>query len=364
MYFSPKILALDALLLTSFAFSHGLSKRQTSSIGNGTQVFAPLPEGIDEAEVGPEGYTVQSFGGGAYLVASGTHEAMFFASDEGVIVVDYPTSLGPGLKYAIGNVTKAPVTKFIYSHGHADHVDGAHLFAEDAVDFIAHEETASYLAQLSDPQRPVPKVTFKDKKTIKVGNQTLELSYKGPNHQVGNIFIYAPDHKILMLVDVLTPKWVPFYQLGIAESVPGFINSVDQILEFDFEHFVGGHLTRSGSRQDILVQKEYIRDLFFSCREAVYGGFDPRPLVGVVLSNNPGNLQAAAKAIYYAQAEVCANAVTPRWIDRLGGADVFGFDHALKMVLSFATDYSRTTPVPAGFRDDSEVSGKALAGSF
>lgn len=285
---------------------------------------------------------------GSIVVASAMHEAMFFASDEGVIVVDCPTSLGERLKYAIGNLTDAPVKKFVYSHGHADHVDGAHYFAGPGVDFIGHEETANYLAGLSDPSRPVPNITFREKKTVKVGNQTLELAYKGTNHQAGNIFIYAPDHKILMLVDVLTPKWVPFYQLGVAESVPGFFNAIDQILQYDFEHFVGGHLTRSGSREDILVQKEYVRDLFFTCRQ-VTRSLDPAPYIAAVSSNNPGNLQAIAKAVYSAQAEACANEVTPRWIGRLGGADVFGFDHAFKMVLSVVIDFNPTT-LPAGFR--------------
>lgn len=274
---------------------------------------------------------------------------MFLVSDKGVIVVDAPPSTGERLSYAIGNVTTAPVQKFVYSHSHGDHVGGAGQFAGANVDFIAHEETAAVLAKLADPSRPVPTATFHDKKTIKVGNQTLELSYKGVNHQAGNIFIYAPAQKILMFVDVIFPKWVPFYQLGLAESVPGFIESHDQVLEYDFDIFLGGHITRSGTRQDVEIQKEYVQDLFFTCKN-VNRNFNPLTTIGPVLATNPGNLWAVSKALYSNQAELCANEVATRWIGRLAGADVFGFDHAFKMMISLVTDYTRTTPDPLSFQ--------------
>ncbi len=52
---------------------------------------------------------------------------------------------------------------------------------------------------------PAPTVTFSDSYTLTVGNQTLELEHKGPNHNAGSIFIYAPKQKVVMLVDVIFP---------------------------------------------------------------------------------------------------------------------------------------------------------------
>lgn len=37
------------------------------------------------------------------------------------------------------------------------------------------------------------------------GNQTLELRYDGENHARGNIYIYAPAQKLLVLIDVVFP---------------------------------------------------------------------------------------------------------------------------------------------------------------
>ena len=75
------------------------------------------------------------------------------------------------------------------------------------------------MAQVSDPNRPIPQKTFKDTYTLRSGNQTLELSYKGANHLEGNIFIFVPAQKVLMLVDVIYPGWTPFAQLGQVKNV-------------------------------------------------------------------------------------------------------------------------------------------------
>jgi glyoxylase-like metal-dependent hydrolase (beta-lactamase superfamily II) len=74
---------------------------------------------------------------------------------------------------------------------------------------------------------PIPTLTFPNNYTLQVGNQTLELNYYGDNHMPGNLFIYAPNQKALMLVDVVFPGWVPFAYLALADDVTGFIEAHD-----------------------------------------------------------------------------------------------------------------------------------------
>ena len=97
--------------------------------------------------------------------------------------------------------------------------------------------------------------------TLNVGSQTLQLDYHGVNHEPGNIYIYAPHQKALMLVDVVFPGSTPFQDLALAESVDGFLAAHDQILAYDFDHFIGGHLNRIGTRTDVENQKEYFDDI-------------------------------------------------------------------------------------------------------
>ena len=48
----------------------------------------------------------------------------------------------------------------------------------------------------------------------------------------------------------------------MAEDVLNFIKAHDLILEYDFETFVGGHLTRLGTPEDVQVQKQYFEDMW------------------------------------------------------------------------------------------------------
>jgi glyoxylase-like metal-dependent hydrolase (beta-lactamase superfamily II) len=122
------------------------------------------------------------------------------------------------LEYAIGNITTQPVKYFVYSHSHCDHVSGAYLSAnQSGVKSITHEKTAYALSYVLDPLRPVHTEAFRHNHTIHLGNQTLELPFKGPCHDFGSIFIFAPKQKVLIVVDTFYPGWVPFGSL--AESV-------------------------------------------------------------------------------------------------------------------------------------------------
>ena len=56
----------------------------------------------------------------------------------------------------------------------------------------------------------IPNEIFSNNYTLEIGNQTLQLEYYGYNHFPGNIFNYAPKQKVLMLVDIIFPEWVPF----------------------------------------------------------------------------------------------------------------------------------------------------------
>lgn len=274
------------------------------------------------------------------MVTEGSYQSFFLIAEKGVIVVDCPPTLGIRVKYAIGNLTDAPIKTLVYSHAHADHIQGAFLLAGDGVDIVAHEETANLLEHLNDnARRPAPTKTFRDTEKVKVGNQTLELAYKGDNHVAGNIFMYAPAQKVLMLVDVIFPGWAPFTQLGAASSVPGYIKAHELALEYDFDHFLGGHLSRPGTRQDVLANQQYVAELRDACQavlEDVPRSFGP---IGAAFQTNPGNGWAIGEAIIDSASTACADRVTPNWLGRISGADVFAFENAYRMVSSLRIDY-------------------------
>ena len=237
---------------------------------------------------------VEEIRGGLYGVTDGSYNTMFLVTDEGVVAIDAPPSIGANYLKAIAEVTNKPIKYVIYSHSHLDHIGAAaSIFPENAT-YIAHEKVAEELQrahqELSSaaavgnnntqfpPMQlpafnvsqlpPIPTETFAQNYTLQVGNHTLELSYHGNNHEEGNIFIYAPAQKTLMLVDIIFPGWVPFPHLALAEDVFGYIKAHDTALDYDFDTFVGGHLTRLGTRDDVQIQREFITDLINASIEA------------------------------------------------------------------------------------------------
>jgi glyoxylase-like metal-dependent hydrolase (beta-lactamase superfamily II) len=298
------------------------------------------------------GWRVQDFGKGAYMVSDNLYNALFIVSTKGVIVVDAPPTIGHNMLNAIGNTTNIPITHLIYSHAHADHIGGAYLFGKH-VKIIAHTETKEILKDMEDPKRPVPDIVFEDTYDLCVGNQTVQLSYKGVNHQRGNIFIHAPEQRLLMLVDVIFPGWVPWAHIGEAEYVPGALKAHTQTLEFDFDYFIGGHLTRSGRRNDVVLAKEYLDDLKTNCANAIALTGEPanktnpisfaaiRPKVEEA---NPANSWAQFTTIIDAAASYCSNVTNEKWLGKLAAADVTGFDNAVSMVQSLRIDFNVLGP--------------------
>lgn len=208
-----------------------------------------------------QSYSCAQIRGGLYWITDGAYNTMFLVTRDGVIAVDAPPTLGENYLKAIRQVTSQPVKYLIYSHEHTDHIGAASLFPKSA-QIVAQEETAAILKRRSDPRRPLPTITFRDRYTLKTGGEELQLIYPGPNHQTGNILIWAPRQKTLMLVDVIYPGYMPYKNLGIVEDVPGYIAVHRTVLGFGFDTFVGGHVGKLGTRADVEASLQFTTQLY------------------------------------------------------------------------------------------------------
>ncbi len=303
---------------------------------------AAMGVAIDPAK----GYHVEEIGDGLYWLTEGTYTTLFMTTGEGVIVVDAPPSIGERYLAAVAEVTDEPITHVIYSHSHADHIAAASMFPEDAT-YIAHAVTYQQLREgMGEHNRfpwgvfvgggpvPLPTETFRRQYTLEVGNQVLELTYRGPVHEAGNLFIYAPKQKTLLLIDVVFPGWSPFKGLAVAEQVPAFINAHEQILAYDFNYLVSGHINRLATREDVYTQREYILDIEANAAQALQT-VDFMEVAAEVGFLNPWRL---FDRYFDEVAQMCADLTIPMWENRLGGVDVFTFDHCDVMAESLRID--------------------------
>lgn len=296
--------------------------------------FAPIPQSARGPAIPQDkGYLVMEIRDGLYWVTDGTYQVMFLTTGRGVIAVDAPPNLAQKYLKAIADVTNERVTHVIYSHSHADHIGAADIFPRGAR-IIAHRDTAELLARARDRHRPVPTITFTKTYTLRVGRQTLILDYKGPNHEPGNIFIYAPRQRVLMLVDIIFPGWVPFMSLALASDVRGFIAAHQQALSYPFEAFIGGHVTRLGTRQDVRVQIEYINDVRANAGKALR----TVDFMGVAKETGFENQWLLFDRYFAAVTKACADMTIPKWRGRLAAADVWTQSHCHSMAVSLRID--------------------------
>ena len=304
-------------------------------IGVRVDRYLPVPEQAMAPRVDPaKGYRIQRLGRGLYLVTDNAIQSMFMVYDKGVVVIDAPQAYSAHLKQAIREVTDLPVTHVIYSHSHADHIGGVTDLGGHHPIIIAQEETKRLLTRDNDPKRPLPTVTFKHRYNLRLGSQRLELSYHGVAHEPGNIFIYAPEQKVLMVVDVVFPGWMPWRRLALAQDVPGFFEQVALIDELPFDTFVGGHVSRVGTHADVRMQLDFISDL----RAAAATALKTTEFGANIDPKDKSNPWAIFDNYIDRVAAQCVNTLTPKWQPKLAAFDVYVWDQCFTMEQSIRID--------------------------
>ncbi len=282
---------------------------------------APIPGSALGPAVNEQGYYVGRVEGNLYWVTDGTYQSAFLTTSDGVVLFDAPPTIGHNIQRAVDEIATAngvsnEVTHLIYSHHHADHAGASSLFGRN-ITRIGHEETRKLLLRDDDPARPAPEETFLDRRTLEIGAERIELAWHGPNHSPDNIFIHLPDHDALMLVDIVNPGWAAICQSNLTEDVPGYIEAPDTALTYPWKHFIGGHMGRLGTRQDIALHQRYMADIASSAREAL-DTVDPAPY----FAEYGENTWTAARCYLDAVTATAAAPVIEKYTGVLAAADV------------------------------------------
>lgn len=191
------------------------------------------------------------------------------------------------------------------------------------------------LKRFPDPNRPVPTETFTTDSTLDVNGVKLELSYKGQNHCEGNIFVYVPRQRVLAAIDIFVPGWSFFRGCNASENIRGWVQAHDQILEYDFNAIVCGHVNRWGTRDDARTSREYVNDMVNLGIEALEQVSDAELIRRAgfhhpwfVLDNWLNEM-----ANYVTRKILTMETSTgQRWTERLAGVDVVTKYHAYDIV--------------------------------
>jgi glyoxylase-like metal-dependent hydrolase (beta-lactamase superfamily II) len=304
-------------------------------IGVRVDKYVDVPEFAKGPAVDPaKGYRTHKLGDGLYMVTDGGYQSMFMTYEDGVVVIDAPPSYAAHIAEAIAEVTDKPITHVVYSHVHSDHIGGVKSLGGHPV-IIAHAETNRLLARDNDPNRPLASVTFDDKYRLSAGSQVLELSYHGNAHVPGNIFIYAPTQRTLMVVDVIFPGWMPWRRFALAQDIPAYFEQVKEISKWDFDTLVAGHVARTGTHADVTTQLAFIEDLKGAAQTALK---TTTPGIGLTATDRSSNPWSVFDNYIDRVALSCVNQLTPKWSTKLAAYDVYIWDQCYSMEQSLRID--------------------------
>jgi glyoxylase-like metal-dependent hydrolase (beta-lactamase superfamily II) len=299
--------------------------------------YAPIPDSALGPALNEQGYYVGRVERNLYWVTDGVYQSAFLTTSEGVVLFDAPPTIGQNLRRAVDEIAAAngvtnQVSHLIYSHHHSDHAGASSLFDKDVVR-IGHEETRRLLLRDDDRTKPAPEETFQDRRTLEIGGERIELAWHSSNHTPDNIYIHLPDHDTLMLVDIANCGWAPVYICNLSEDIVGYVEAPAHALAYPWKHYIGGHLGRIGTRDDVTLHQQYMADLSDSIRTAL-DTLDPTPY----FQRHGENAWAGVKGYLDALSDTAAAPVIEKYRGVLAAADVFTASTAFWLMESIRLD--------------------------
>jgi hypothetical protein len=72
-----------------------------------------------------------------------------------------------------------------------------------------------------------------------------------------------------MLIDIVNVRWAAFGIVNASEDIPGYIEAPATALAYPWKHFIGGHLGRLGTRDDVLPHQQYMADIVENVKSAI-----------------------------------------------------------------------------------------------
>lgn len=198
---------------------------------------------VKTTEIAPGLYRL-FVGDGVAVVAS--------VGENGLLVIDAAyAQTTPQLMEAIKKLSEAPIHYLVNTHLHGDHTGGNVELGRNA-DIIAHSSVKEYLSTeriQGDrtipplPDHAVPNITFSDCMTLDFNGQTLEMTHLPEGHTGGDIIVWFPESRVLVMGDLLFAGYFPFVDVSNGGHPQGFMDNVAWILEnFPQETtLIGGH---------------------------------------------------------------------------------------------------------------------------
>lgn len=270
-----------------------------------------------------------------FYITEGVYQSAFLRTKEGVIVFDAP----PTFAHKFPSVIKeyAPnksVRYLVYSHGHTDHIGGASVFSDiQDLQVVAPLKVAENIKLRENPNILLPTITFQGQYNFSLGGEKVELKSASFHSEDEDVFIYLPKQKFIMAVDTITPGEAPFMDFGVTADIGKYLKFFDQVLEYDFDTILSGHVSILGNRTDVIEAKEYAFDVRDSILKGMQTFSDRFDKTFAAFEYKNANL--AYRSVIEQLRGMCSTEIIEKWKDRLSVVDVWADSHCEKMILYY-----------------------------
>jgi len=210
----------------------------------------------------------------------GSATTVVFVRSKDVVVIDTkgPRAWwGEAIADEVKRLTKLPITTIINTSGSGDHVAGNITLANSKTDIIAHERAAADMRKMTamfTTPTGLPTRTFKDRLTVGIGPDRIELYYFGAGHCHSDIFVTIPALRVLLTGDAFGGKFLPAltrpnggdgveYPITLTKALP---------LTRDVDVIITGHGGGVAKPRDLEVHRDFMRDFLESTRQAKKAG--------------------------------------------------------------------------------------------
>lgn len=193
------------------------------------------------------------------IFGTGANQAIYLGK-EGVLVVDAGhAELGDRLfqliRSLVGDAWDDGRTYLVDTHWHFDHTGANAVYARAGATLLAHEKTASLLAQdqtmhaLDDLEVAAaapdarPTLVFSSRLELPLNGGVVDIVHAPGAHTEGDVVVYFRDADVMHLGDLFFNGMYPFIDVDHGGSLEGLVSALDEVLSSttDSTLFIPGH---------------------------------------------------------------------------------------------------------------------------
>lgn len=170
------------------------------------------------------------------------------ATEHGAVVVDTMTfqMQGRRIRELAERLGRGPTQAIINTHYHMDHTHGNPAWAP-GMRVVSTDATLAYLKAFDadywqgDAAGTLPNETFSGDHEIKIGGKTIRLIHPGRGHTGGDLVVLFVEDRVLHTGDLFFNGRYPNIDLEAGGSVRAWSDTIDRVLQLDFDRVIPGH---------------------------------------------------------------------------------------------------------------------------